>query len=292
MTQFRTSDRKHLRISPQLKITKASGLTEPYSEKKLESSITRCGAPTESAQEIIRKIRPIIRPASPTLKIRNFVHTELKRMHPASATRYELSRAVMKLGPTGFPFEKLIGRLYESEGYIVQMNQSRIGRCAKHEIDVIAVRDGKKTFIECKFHYDSGTLSDLKTALYIKGRSDDLSQSSDPEAEHDQFALVTNTRLSSEASNFLSCSGVAWTGWTSSSSRPLADRLEASGLIPLTALSSLPKKMAQELMGGEVITVRDLVDHPKIWKRIAQHASLAKTLQREIEALFEITDSN
>lgn len=228
----------------------------------------------------------------PTEEIRKRVLKKLKDASPVSATLYNLSRAVMQLGPTGFPFEKLVGKLYENEGYKVVINQTRPGRCVDHEIDVVASLDGKTTFIECKFHNVPGFFVDLKTSLYIKARSDDLSNSRHPQSHHSTFSLITNTRFSSEAAKFGTCSGVELVGWSyPENGAGFAHRLERSGLIPLTALMSLPKRLAAPLMIQGTVTVRDLVDSPRSWRELAKHPKILRALQAEIDALLDMVGS-
>lgn len=263
------------------RVRKSSGNLEPFSTSKIERSLIRCGTPVQQARIITRDIRSQVYPNMPTEMVRRLVLRQLKQSQPASATRYQLSRAVMKLGPTGFPFEKLIAQLYEAEGHQVLVNQIRQGRCANHEIDVIAKKAGKTIFVECKFHQEPASVSDLKTALYVKARADDLKHL------HDRFALVTNTRFSSDALGYGLCAGLEMVGWTEPQKNCLSRRLESVGLIPLTALTSLPHKLAQEIMLEGIITIRDLVDSPRAWNKLARHTKLLRAVQNEIDLLFQ-----
>ncbi len=292
MSKRHHRNRRRLVVSPQVRIRKSSGLLERFSSKKLRSSLLRCGTPRTEANRIAVDIRDSIQRERPsdfsTSDIRSLVLARLKNAAPTAATRYNLAQSVQRLGPTGFPFEKLIGQLYESEGYQVQVNRTRPGLCVSHEIDVIARKDGKTTFMECKFHNSPGMVCDLKVALYVKARSEDLNNADREDSRHDTFALITNTRFSTDAIKYGSCAGLELIGWTYPEKNSLARRLEVSGLIPLTALTTLPKKMADLLMQSGIVTIRDWVDDPSAWDFIRGNKRLAERIQAEIDSLFEL----
>ena len=44
----------------------------------------------------------------------------------------------MELGPSGFPFEKLVGKILEQEGFETRVGVIVQGNCVQHEVDVIA----------------------------------------------------------------------------------------------------------------------------------------------------------
>jgi hypothetical protein len=275
-----------------IRVRKSSGLLEPLSNSKLTRSLIRCGTPKDRAKEITDKVLSGAFDEMSTDELRKQVLVRLKNTNPVSATRYDLSRAVMGLGPTGFPFEKLIGRLYESEGYAVEINQTRSGRCVDHEIDVVAKRLGKTTFIECKFHNSPGFFVELKTTLYIKARSDDLLNSKKAASDHSTFALITNTRFSSESVKFGNCSGIELIAWSHpEGANSLVHRLERSGLIPLTALTSLPKRLASGLMNDGIITIRDWVESPRAWRVLPRNGKILAAIHSEIDELFELSSS-
>jgi hypothetical protein len=59
-------------------------------------------------------------------------------------------------------------------GYTVAYNRFLQGRCVQHEIDIIAERDGRRLFAECKFHNRATYRNDVKLPLYLRARSLDL----------------------------------------------------------------------------------------------------------------------
>ena len=269
-------------------VKKSKGYFQKFSQSKLAHSFMRCGTTESQARKFSRELKEKITPNISTDRLRDLAIQKLKDAHPSSAARYELSRAVTKLGPTGYPFEKLVARIYESEGYRVQTNLILPGRCVGHEIDVRAEKEGKVILIECKFHHEAGSVSDLKTALYVKGRADDLKNSSSHLSEHDRFALVTNTKFSGEAYQFGTCAGLELVGWSVGEPFSLSTRLEKSGLIPLTALSTLPRKVTEALMNRGIVTLLDFVDDSTAWKLVPKNPRLLEVIQREIDALLNL----
>src|SRR5690606_23945604 len=102
----------------------------------------------------------------PTGKIYRLAFELLKKESLKAAGRYSLKNAIMEMGPTGFPFEKFAGKLFETMGYEVQTGIILQGQCVTHEVDVIARKSGEMLMIECKFHSDDFTKSSVQVPLY------------------------------------------------------------------------------------------------------------------------------
>ena len=71
--------------------------------------------------------------------------------------------------------EKYIAKIFQAWGYETLTDQTILGNCVSHEIDIIAWNNEKLIMVEAKFHNELGTKSDVKIALYIKARFEDLS---------------------------------------------------------------------------------------------------------------------
>ena len=147
-------------------VRKSDGGLVAFSEKKLRRSLTRSGATDETADGIIASLRPRLYPGISTREIYDQAFGMLKDMMRPAAARYHLKRAILELGPSGFPFEQFIGELFRRRGYTVQTNQFITGHCVRHEVDVLATTAGEKNFIECKYH-QAGIKCDVKVALYV-----------------------------------------------------------------------------------------------------------------------------
>ena len=97
-----------------IKVTKASGAVETLNLDKLRSSLTRSGADKLQADEIIERMLKVIEPATSTKKIYRLARKYLRQFNHASGIRYSLKRALQRLGPSGYPFEKYFGAILEN----------------------------------------------------------------------------------------------------------------------------------------------------------------------------------
>jgi transcriptional regulator NrdR family protein len=98
-------------------IVKASGERDVFSESKLRDSLQRSGAGEKAINRVVAAILDELYEGMPTRKIYRRAYQLLRKESHLSATRYNLKQAVMDLGPSGYPFEALIGRLLEKMGY-------------------------------------------------------------------------------------------------------------------------------------------------------------------------------
>jgi len=130
---------------------------------------------------------------------------------PYSKARYSLKQSIMLLGPTGYPFEDFMGRIFVEHGFKVQTRQVLNGRCVTHEVDVIAEKEGKKILVEAKFHNNPGTRSDVQVPMYVKSRFEDLKD----RYKFDEAWIATNTKTTIDADTYAHCSGMHIISWNS-----------------------------------------------------------------------------
>jgi 2-phosphoglycerate kinase len=111
-----------------VKVIKFNGEEEPFSKEKVYRSARRVGAPDQLAREISRVIEKEVYPGMKTSQIFSQVKRRLKQKTPRAALRFNLKKAIRRLGPTGFPFEKYIGEVFSNQGFKVWRSffQSRI----------------------------------------------------------------------------------------------------------------------------------------------------------------------
>lgn len=240
-----------------IQVKKASGDLEPFSEEKVISSLLRAGADTVLSQQIVAHVKKELYDGIPTRKIYSHIFELLKKEKSPSLGRYNLKKNIMDLGPTGYPFEKFVAALLQHSGYQVETGVEVRGHCVTHEIDVIARKDDQRIMVECKFHNQPGTRSDVKVALYVKARFDDLTEI------FNQAWLVTNTKLTSDAVQYGECAGMRLIGWSYPPSGALQDLIEQSGLHPITCLTSLTKNQKQTLLSSDIVLCRDITTDKK-----------------------------
>lgn len=123
----------------------------------------------------------------------------------------------MELGPDGYPFEKYIGQLLEKLGHTVEVNVVIPGVCVDHEIDIMAQKKGHHCIVECKYHNRSGLKTDVKVALYMQARFEDIRDAWERNPHHTQELhnvwIVTNTKFTSEAIKYGICKKMKMISW-------------------------------------------------------------------------------
>ncbi len=242
-----------------IQLRKSTGDTQAFSPAKLQRSLRRAGATAEQARAIVQQL-PLHEMRS-TADIHAYALAQLKKMHPHLAARYNLKAALLQLGPTGYPFEKFVAEVFRSLGYTVRTGVVLPGRCVRHEVDVLAQNDERVVFMECKFHARRSSRSNIKVALYIKARFDDLAHtlSSRASGRKVQGIIVTNTAFSHDAWRYTRCvSGLGLIQWRRPRGFSLAELIERAGVHPVTALTTLSHKQKIHLVRTGVVLCRDV----------------------------------
>lgn len=252
-------------------VTKADGSTEYFKVEKLRRSLRRAGATQTEISEIVAAIHEHLYDGIRTQEIYRTAFDLLRDSKPPAATRYSLRRALFSLGPTGFPFEQFLGRLFEQDGYTVSIGNTLIGQCAEHEIDVSAYRDSDSFVAEAKFHARPGIKSDLQVAMYSYARQLDLQGKKICEHDHcgiTDFWVITNTKFTSTALNYGECVGLKMLSWDYPKKNNLHDRIQRAGVYPITVLQSLSISQIETLISRGVILCRDLLSNPGVMRHL------------------------
>ncbi len=241
-------------------IAKADGTQEPYNPEKLVASLVRSGAEEPLAREIAVAIGGELYNGIPTQEIYRHAFSQLREVRKGAAARYSLKRAILEFGPSGFPFEAYVSELFRSEGAETQIDQIIQGACVEHEVDVVVHQDGVTTFIEAKFHNAAGFKTDLKTVLYVKARLDDLLAARKAKGVHEPMRglVVTNTKFTSMAARYADCAGVEILSWEEPAGKTLQDRIDAAGLYPITALTTLNRREKMALLSQKIVLCKTL----------------------------------
>src|SRR5207245_2048481 len=136
------------------------------------------------------------------------------------------------LGPTGYPFEDYIAKIFQRQGYTTLIRQILPGNCVSHEIDVIAEKNTvipTKIMIEAKFHNQVGMRTNVHVPLYTKSRFEDI------KIKHNfsEVWLVTNTKATVDAIAYASCVGMKIMTWSYPEGESLRDLVEKFHMFPI-----------------------------------------------------------
>jgi hypothetical protein len=259
-------------------VTKADGTQEPFVEEKLRRSLRRSGADHAEVEDVVQKVETLLFEGIKTQEIYSKAFEYLRQIERPSAARYSLRRALFGLGPTGFPFEDFLARLFATEGYQTSTRMSIMGKCVEHEIDVAAYNDEHSFVAEAKFHARPGIKSDLQVVMYSYARKLDLEGKRSCAADRcgiDAFMIVTNTKFTSTAERYAECVGVDLLSWDYPKHNNLHDRIQRSGLYPISVLDSLSLAQKRALIERGAIVCRDIVEKPQLLRHT--HISTKKT---------------
>lgn len=254
-----------------MQIIKADGTREEFNPSKLRSSLRRAGAGKTEIENIVQDIERTLTPGAKTQTIYRKAFELLQASAEPVAAKYSLRRAIFGLGPTGFPFEDLLARLFEAEGYRTKKRLLIRGKCATHEIDVAAYKPEHSFVVEAKFHMRPGIKSDLQVALYSYARYLDLK--SHPSCKGDncginELILVTNTKFTHAAIKYAECAGLALLSWDYPRNNSLQKRIERAGLYPITVLTALSTRQKILLLESGAILCTDIIQKPGLLRNL------------------------
>lgn len=246
-------------------VIKGNGDRVPFDENKLRRALKNSGAATKDVERAMSAVKKELYQGITTRKIYQTAYRILKRSSKHSAGRYRLKKAIMELGPSGYPFEKFMGRIMESRGYQSAVNVHIKGKCVEHEVDVVARNQKEQVMIECKYHSDSKRNCDVKVVLYIESRFKDVAaawQKENPDSDLRYYGMVaTNTRFSEDAIQYAECAGLRLVSWDYPAGNSLKNWIDQSGYHPITSLSELKLAEKQFLLEKGVVLCRDIPNH-------------------------------
>lgn len=249
-------------------IVKSDGTSEIFDPERLISSLERSGASEFTAKRIAETITETVAPGTSSKEIYTRAFSLLRREARPVAARYALRRALLELGPSGHPFEDFISHLYRAEGWQVETRKIIKGKCVSHEVDFYASHKGQNEFLaaELKYHNDPGYKTDLKIALYVKSRFDDIfaCDASTRSCPIDRGILITNTKFTSEAIAYAECSGVELLGWGYPENESLFMRMSRAKVYPITALTGLSRAEKNLLIGRGIIAVDEIMSDRRV----------------------------
>jgi hypothetical protein len=139
-------------------------------------------------------------------------------------------------------------------------------------VDVVAWNKDRLVMVEAKFHNEFGIKSDLKVALYVKARMEDIQKAGasfdygGKNRKMDEGWLVTNTKFTDQAIKYGACAGLTMIGWNYPHEGNLHDLIEEARLHPFTCLSTISNVHKKNLLNEGIVLCREV--NPAILKRV------------------------
>ncbi|REK52761.1 MAG: ATPase [Bacteroidetes bacterium] len=273
-------------------VTKADGTQELFKVNKLRNSLRRAGATKQEVAAIVTEVDTSLYSGIKTQEIYRHAFELLRQSEEPAAARYSMRRALFNLGPTGFPFEDFLAKLFQAEGYTTQTRVTLEGKCASHELDVAAYKEDDSFVAEAKFHSRPGVKSDLQVALYTYARMIDLREQKICKADNcgiKDVLLVTNTKFTSTAIKYAECTGLSLLSWNYPKGNSLQDRVERSGIYPVTTLSALTQSQKRYLLDNGVVLCRELIQKPQFLKELGLSSKKVNTVLTQARQLCKAT---
>lgn len=239
-----------------ISVLKASGISEPFSEEKVRLSLQRTGASPEIIIQVLNSLHPKLYDKISTKEIYGFVFELLNKLQKPISLKFNLKKAIMALGPSGFPFEKFVSGILEHYGYQTKINQVIQGKCIDHEIDIIASKNDKNYLIECKFHNQQGIKTNTKVALYTYAELLDIQAI---KKDIKEAWLITNTKVTEKVKKYACCTGLKITSWDYPQDFSLTSLINKRDLYPITCLDSLAQSHKNLLLENNIVFCHDLL---------------------------------
>ncbi len=276
-------------MNTEVLITKANGKQETFDADKLRFSLIHSGASEDAVEEVVSHVLEDLQEGMTTGEIYRHAYEFLEKINKPVARSYSLRRAVMDLGPSGFPFEDFVAEILRSKGYQCFTRQTVLGGCVPHEVDVVACNNEQLIMIEAKFHNELGTKSDLKVVLYIKARFDDIKENVFDYGGVDRKVtdswLITNTKFSSTAIHYAECQHMKLIGWGYPEKGNLQDMIQEEKLHPITCLDSLSAADKKILLIAGVVLCSNIKRDPNVLQKFLGHTDKTEAVMAEINEL-------
>lgn len=275
-----------------MKVTKFNGELVDYNPKALKISLTKSGASKEEVEEVFDLMSSKVYEGITTQDLFELAFESLKKHRSSYAARYSLKKALRDLGPEGYYFEKYIKRLMQTVGFNAINGQTVQGNAVTHEIDVIAQKEDKLYFCECKFRNDIDAKISVTTPMYFMSRMIDLKDKEfnyfDRTLKPTKGFLVTNAYLTSDSIDWAMFYNIGMISWNYPEKMSLKYLIDNLAIYPITCLTTLTKEQHKVLIQADCLLVKDIIEKEKFIKSLNLPNDLLEELITEAKELIEI----
>lgn len=275
-----------------LQVKKQSGDFASFSKERLIKSLLNSGANKDDAEKVYNIIEKSLYNGIPTKDLYEKAFATLKNIKSSIAAKYSLKRALQKLGPDGFYFEKWVAKIFETQGYQAITGQTLEGKSTvTHEVDVVATN--KKDFLicECKFRNDIDAKISVTTPMYFLARFEDLKDKKFSFFNNNFVAtkgfLITNAFFTSDSINFSNYYHINLISWNYPENNSLKKITDDYALYPITCLTCLPEENIKEILDKECILVSQLAQNPTVLNALNLDQNHKKEIIKEALEMIE-----
>ena len=268
-------------------VTKANGSRQLFDREKVVKTCLRLGANRQTAHEVAEKVERRLYDGIPTAKILQMTFLFLRKYKPAVSQLYDLRRG-LSLMYSKPEFEKFVQVLLGHNGFEVSPNQILSGKCAEHEVDAIARKNGITYFVEAKHHMSYHTQTGLDESRIARAVLEDVTEGfalGNTELKIDRAMIVTNTRYSEHAIRYGMCRNILQIGWNSPPNLSLQGMIEEKNLYPLSCLRGLKVDARISLVSSGIILIEQIVEEDPAL--LAKRTGLPRELLRRIKETIE-----
>ena len=273
-------------------ITKSDGTRQLFEEEKLKQSLRHAGASEDAIEDIVEEVGKEMREGMTTSEIYTRAFALLKKHSMPTAVKYSIRRGMLELGPDGFPFEKFVARIFKAWGYEAVTDQILRGESVEHEMDVVAWKDGALAMAEAKFHNEYGLKSDLKVALYVKARFDDLAPMDfdygGQKRKLTERWLFTNTKFTDHAIAYGTFHSMKLMGWNHPPKGNMHEVIAENGLQPVTCLTVLTHQQKKDVIAAGILICKDHIDQQSVLKTVGLKPEEIERAVQEAEVIIRM----
>ena len=275
-----------------MKIKNNAGEIVEFEISKLENSLRNSGAGEQSLKRVLETILPKCFDGITTGELYRMAFEELKKISNSVAARYSLKKALLELGPAGFYFEQWIARVFQNIGYKTETGQLIKGHAVTHEADVIAKKDDKTYWVECKFRNAEDTKISVTTPMYVLSRIKDISNIQynlfETKTEFTDGWLITNTYFTKDSIAFSEYYGLRLLSWDYPKDKNIKSLVDQNALYPITCLTTLDGKQKQKLLEEKCVLAKELFNNQNLLNILELNEEKKSEVLKEARELMTI----
>ena len=275
-----------------MNIKNNAGEIVEFEISKLENSLRNSGAGEQSLKRVLETILPKCFDGITTGELYRMAFEELKKISNSVAARYSLKKALLELGPAGFYFEQWIARVFQNIGYKTETGQLIKGHAVTHEADVIAKKDDKTYWVECKFRNAEDTKISVTTPMYVLSRIKDISNIQynlfGTKTEFTDGWLITNTYFTKDSIAFSEYYGLRLLSWDYPKDKNIKSLVDQNALYPITCLTTLDGKQKQKLLEEKCVLAKELFNNQNLLNILELNDEKKSEVLKEARELMTI----